>query len=261
MSTTKLDLSGMKMDKRCKVCMLSVWNMQLFLRVHEMRILDGHSNQGVQKFVNNEISEWNKQNPKAGQTFISDTSLNNHFSKHVLAQHAINAQIKQGLTNTHSKEPFPPGVEKALMKMEATVEQQNLDQLQSFYLLVQRVAKRFEQLDENISKEGKLLMEDVASFRALAELLGRFHKDLIQLRNQDKILQQALTSVLDTFSIGATEAVLKGIEFLLTEFEPHFKDPIQAQILKAKLGALLGTSMIASAKTALQVVRNQMKTA
>jgi hypothetical protein len=261
-SEIKIDLSGMKMDKRCKVCVMQIWNMQLFLEIHELRIMKGFSNQAIQKFVNTEISEWNKKNPSNGQVFLSDTSVSNHFSKHVPAHHTLNAKIKEGLMqHPFAKEPFPPGVEKALAKMEETVEQANMDELTKFYKLVNRVAERFEQMDDNIAKSGKLSMEDVASFRALAELLGKLHKDMIQLRNQDKILTTALTSVLDTFSIGATEAVLKGIDSLITEFEPQFKDPIMAKVLSSKLSSLLGTSMIASAKTALQVVRQSMKTA
>jgi hypothetical protein len=263
MGGVKIDLTGMKMDKRCKVCVMHDWNMELFLKVHELRLVDNHSNQAVQKYANTEISEFNKTAGKGkGQTFLSDSSVSNHFSKHVPAPLAINAQIKTALQGSqYGQEAFPPKAEKALKKMEATVEQQNLDELQKFSTLVDRVALRFDQLDQNIPADGVLTMEHVASFRALAELLGRMRKDMIQLRNQDKILQTALTSVLDTFSLGATEAVLKGITLLMSDYSSQFKDPHTAEVLGAKLRELLGTSMIASAKTALQAVRQQLKTA
>jgi hypothetical protein len=259
-SDIKIDLSGIKMDKRCKVCKMSIWNMQLFLAVHELRIVKGASAQQVQKFVNMEISDWNKMNPSNGQEFISDTSIGGHFSKHVPAQLALNAKIKQSLNGSQfAKEYFPPGTEKALTKMGDGVDQANLDEMGKFHTLVGKVSARFEQFDKALSTEGKLDPQEISAFKALAELLGKLHKDVIQLRNQDKILQTALTSVLDTFTINATEQLMGGIEMIIEDFQKEFKTPTQAAMCKAKLQTLLATSMITSAKSALATARQSMK--
>jgi|SRR5579872_4052411 len=259
------NLTDAKLDKRCKLCRMSFWNQELFLKVHELRINGGYSSQKIQAFLNHEISEFNKTvKPQDQQTFISDSALANHFKMHIPTAHQVNAQIKQAITAVH-KEPLPILAEKAIKSYHQKADAENADEFKKFTKLVDQVARRFSQLEKQIdaqNKDGKkdLTSEQIMQFKALAELLGKFRKDTIQLRNQDRILQTALTSVMDTYSINALQNLLKSLDLLLSEFRLDFKNPAKADEFASKFRSSLGEIMISAARTALESVRNQLKT-
>jgi hypothetical protein len=255
-----MDLSSMAFEHRCRVCSLSMWNMPLFLKIHSMVIVDGISKQAATKWVGKEIEEWNKNNPDQKKQTMSDAAVANHFKHHVPAPLAINAQVKKSLTlHDKGQVPFPPQVQKALESMNETVETKNLNELQKFHSLVDKVAERFEQLDKQIGSK-TLTVENVAMFRALAELLGKLRKDSMTMRNQERMLTSAVTSALDTYSIGALQGVLKSFEILFQDYRKHFVDPAVADQFAIKLRSELAHNMIASAKVALDAIRQQLKT-
>jgi hypothetical protein len=259
-----VDLSGMKMAEDCKVCNMHIWNMSLFLRVHDLKIVKGWSNQAIQKVVNVEIAKHNKlpeNKPKKNQVlYISDSAFQTHFANHVSAPLALNGKIKSQIVGVlANKIPFPESVEDAINNIHATAEANNLDLMQSFHKLVDKVSKRFDQVEANIAKTGKMSLDDIASFRVMADLLAKLMKDVIQLRNQDKILNDALSMVMDTFSMGALENILKSMDLLFEEYKQQFKDPAIAEELVSKLRAKLGEGMVASAKVALANVRQSMR--
>jgi len=255
------------MDSRCKICFMTKWNMPLFLKVHELRF-GGLSNQNIQKYLDTEISAFNtlgvqeaKGKKFVPRTKVSDSAIANHFKKHVPAPLAVNAEIKHAITPySVTASPFPPKVENTLAAMQEKVDQDNLNDFQSFHSLVERVQARFDQVDKEIQEGKKMSMEEIAAFRAMAEILGRFRKDSIQLRNQDRMLQTALSSVMDTFSINALTEILKALDTLIMEFRPSFQDPLVADKLAAKFRQTLASVMIQSAKLAVNAVREQLKT-
>lgn len=255
-----IDLTSMAFQKLCKICQLSVWSMPLFLKVHEIVILEGLSKKAACTYVNTEIVAWNKANPTDKKTSISDAAVATHFKNHVPAPLSMNGQIKNSITlHDQGQVPYPPQLEKALKNMNNSVEVQNLDEFQKYHVLVEKVSTRFDQLDKQIGTKG-LTVENVMMFRALADLLGKLRKDSMLMRNQERMLTAAVTSALDTYSIGALQGILKSMDQLFIDYKMFFTDPMMADQFMGKLREQLAQNMIASAKVALDAIRQQLKT-
>jgi hypothetical protein len=241
----------MMKDMRCKICNLEKWNPTLYTQVHTQRA-KGFSIQVIFSWLNTEIQHWNAANPKDQKHAISDTSIQNHFAKHVpveLQTAAKVAPVLQLVTNTQS----PNSNKLEALASAASVLDADLSDFQKYHALVETVEKRFQEINEGIdtATETETRIAFLNAFRSLADLLGRLRKDAIQVRQQDNLLSKAIESAMLTYSQTSITEMLKAVDKLAG------KD----QELVAKMKEEIARILRDSAKVTIDAIKEQFKVA
>jgi len=245
---------GMKSDPRCRICQLAKWNMILFVRAHEMRLMQGKPVAQVCKMINEAIVEWNLD-PKhtIKHEPLTDTSASNHFAKHVPDMATANAKLMANLS--------PEAKQNAFLGALTLATADNVDDFQKFHSIAQALHARFEQLNKQLATDKELDPKTVGELRMMAESTGRMLESAIKMRNQEKLMAQALDSCLQTYTMGSLEALLKGTDKLVMELKPYLMKQGIADEFVGKFRELISSSLTENAKVAIESVRQQYKMA
>jgi hypothetical protein len=257
-----LDVTQLYKDARCKVCKMSQTAQPLFLELHRRYILEGVATPTLHPWLNKEIEALNQRTAPGdeGLPFVSTTGVNTHFQKHVSVAYVTQARMKRDTGDMTRKQPMDPEVAGPLREMANQARASVLDDLQRMATLSETVERRFYDLDKSLNVDG-LSLDSAGGYAAFANGLAKIIEQVAKLRNQDKIVQAALTSCMDSFSLGALQMLMRGIDLLMNEYRPHFRDPAMADHFAYKLRELVGVAMTESAKSSLDQVRSQMKIA
>jgi hypothetical protein len=245
---------GMKQDPRCRICQLAKWNMVLFVKAHEFRLMQGKPISQVCKLVNEHIADWNAD-PKntVKHEPVTDTSASNHFAKHVPDMATANAKLMATLSPQDQQNAFIGALTMATAK--------NVDDFQKFHEIAEALHARFLQLNKQIDGAKDLDPKTVGELRMMAESTGRMLESAIKMRNQEKLMAQALDSCLQTYTMGSLESLLKGTDKLVLELKPYMNKPGMAEDFVGKFRELIRSSLTENAKVAIESVRQQYKMA
>lgn len=257
----QLDLSKCRKHKDCKVCALGDWNIPVFLKVHDLALKEHYENSALAKWLNTEIERANAVAPPSEQReFVTKHQVTTHFSKHVPVVEIAKMQVAKATKDMSGKQPFDPIVERKLKDLTdhaAAIGVSDLDDFQRFHNTLRRMQARFEKLDRffddpNFVPEKDLLM----SYRAFGDSVGKMLAESIKMRQQERLLQNAITSSLDTMSLGSLQSILKHVDRAAIELRPLLDDPEKANIVIATLREGVANSLSSNVKTALDHLKS-----
>lgn len=266
-----MDLSTLKKHSKCKVCQVSEWSMKLFLRFHELAVEERFDYLALSKWLNAEISANNSMPGSEPHELVSKAIIQRHLARHVPFEEiartrsstkkiaaAVALQADPGRVT-----PFTPIVERKLQELAERADAMQVTELSDFHRfhhIIAQLEKRLAQLDERMDTVG-LTKETLASYHAFSELVSKLLAESIKLRQQERLLQTALTSTIDCFSINALQGILKGIEKHAVALAPRLKDPSEAALLAAELREVVAQHMTSSARAALDQLKATLKVA
>jgi len=238
---------------------MASWGWDLFVKVHVMRIEEGATIEKIRVFLWDEIALYNN-NPVnvTKRQAPSDTSLQGHFTKHVPVKYKGPSATTKDLGNVTPAQAMLIG----LLNQSTDA---HLEDFQKYHQLATRMQERFKQIDKELPTSGKIDSKDLADYRATAETVAKLLEACIKIRNQEKLMSTAVSSCLDTYTVGALQAILKGLQLVTTDaklkmmnghFDSHSIDQMESTIKQ-----IVSAAMTESAKIAIDTVRQQYKMA
>lgn len=257
----EMDLSACRKNTDCKVCMMSEWNTLVFLRLHELALRENYEYAALTKWLNTEIEKSNAMSPPAEQReFVSKQQLIIHFTKHVPVEELARSKVSKSTKNMAGQQPFDPVVERKLRELTehaAAMGVSDLDDFQRYHATLRRMQKRFDALDKafddpKFSPDKDLLM----AYKSFGDSVGRMLAESIKMRQQERILHNAITSSLDHMSLGSLQGILKIVEHAMAEIRPLVNEPAKLDVIAATMREGVANSLSANAKTALDHLKS-----
>lgn len=271
MSDYKLDLSACRKHASCKVCTVGEWNIPMFLRLHELALREHYEYPALTKWANTEIERANSMAAPADQhAFITKQQLITHFTKHVPVEEIARAKVAKATTNTVGQHPFDPVVERKLKELTdhaAAIGVSDLDDFQRFHTTLRRMQARFDDLDslfDQKHEDGSRVLPDkdlLMAYKSFGDSVNRMLGESIKMRQHERLLQNAITSTLDTMSLGSLQSILKNVEHAFLELRPMMTAPEKADVIVAALRDSVAGSLSSGAKTALDHLKSILRVA
>jgi hypothetical protein len=264
--TDNIDLSACRKNTSCKVCSVGEWNIPVFLRLHELALREHYEYATLTKWLNTEIEKSNAMSPPTDQRpFATKQQVIVHFTKHVPVEEIARLKTTKSTAKTEGFAPFDPVVERKLRELTdhaAAIGVSALDDFQRFHTTLGRMQKRFDALDKffddpNFVPEKDLLL----AYRAFGDSINRMLGESIKMRQQERILHNAITSTLDMMSLGSLQSILKGVEHAMVELRPIMSQPEKADVIVATLRDHVAQSLSSGAKTALDHLKSILRVA
>jgi len=257
-----LDLSELVFSKSCAVCQLLNWHEPFFLWMHEAVVKKGMSIPAVHRAVNDRLKLWNEKNPENQRPLLMLDTVHMHFRDHIPVTWNDLARISagwksEGLIRRGSGE-IPEDTAARLRLLESEADRDLLSDLSRISSVVDRVYTRFEQLDKSIGDT--IEQTAIPGYTKLASLLTGGLESLIKLRNQDKLLQAALTHFADRFALTAVDLFIPDLRELGQDIISRGHPEI-AQLVAVRARDIMVRALTRSAKEAIVDARQNMKNA
>jgi len=258
------DLKMIKSDYRCKVCQLAHWDWPMFVKIHEMRILEKKSFEALRLYVWERIDKYNSDPSNAiKRDKMSDTSFTGHFKNHVPASVEAASAIQKvlGTGNQNGADSGNMLVTTLQYALNA-----NVDDFQAFHGIAERLLARFNQLDKQFGVDKPLEGKEVQEFKGIAESAAKLYEASIKMRNQERLMATAISSCLDVYTMGALQDILKGFDEIMLDIKSAIAkggagNPGMPAIIEHRFKTILANAMTGNAKVALDSVKLQFKMA
>lgn len=257
----EMDLSACRKHSGCKVCSLGDWNIPVFLRVHELALRENYEYAALTKWLNTEIERANTMAAPVDQReFATKQQVILHFTKHVPVEELARARVSKATKDMSGQAPFDPVVERKLKELTehaAAIGVSDLDDFQRYHATLRRMQKRFDTLDRffddpNFSPDKDLFM----AYRSFGDSVARMLAESIKMRQQERILHNAIMSSIDHMSIGSLASIMKIVDRALLEIRPLSTDPAKLDVIAATVHAGVASSLSSNAKVALDHLKS-----
>ena len=260
------DLSMCRMYTKCKVCTLVEWNVLTFLRLHELALRENYEYPALLKWLNTEIERGNAMSPPVEQrAFITKQQLVDHFTTHVPMEEIVRvkaaAQVKRPDT-----QPFDPIVERKLQDLAdhaAAIGVEDLDDFQRYHSTLTRMLQRFESLDKMFEGDHLPDKDLLTAYRSFGDSVGKMLQESIKMRQNERILQNAIESALQKMSLGSLQAIFKSIDRAAADLRPAVADadPVKADMAVQTLKEHVAANLNVNTKTALDHLKTLLRVA
>lgn len=257
----EMDLSACRKHANCKVCAMGEWNIPVFLRLHELALRESYEYAALTKWLNTEIERANAMAPPVDQReFVTKQQIIIHFTKHVPVEELARMKVSRATKDVSGQQPFDPVVERKLKELTehaAAIGVSDLDDFQRYHATLRRMQKRFDTLDKFFDDPKFAPDKDLfMAYKSFGDSVARMLAESIKMRQQERILHNAITSSLDTMSFGSLHSILKSVEHAMLEVRPMVSDPTKVDMLLASLRESVAVSLSANAKTALDHLKS-----
>jgi hypothetical protein len=262
--------AALRLEARCKVCALTQGHpdegeiaqkrIDLFLELHRKFILDGWPHTRLSAWLTGQCSVLNETLPPAEQlAFVSESNVRTHFTKHLSAEFTALARTRFGRLTLVRDAPRDP-VQSPLKEMVQQAHTENLEDFGRLHRLSLTIEERFYNLDKAFAENG-VTIDNCVPYGMFARSVATMIEACVKMRNQDQVVKAAMISVMDLFTIGALKMLIQGVDSLLEEYRPHFKNPDVAAQFAHQVRKLITVSMTEAARTAIDQAREKMKIA
>lgn len=260
-----LDLSGCRKFTDCKVCRIAEWNIPLFIQLHDLSLRQHYEYAALTTWTNTEIERSNAISPPAEQyQFLTKQQLALHLTKHVPLDDIRRSKVARAAADTAGQAPLDPVVARKLKDLTehaAAMGVSDLDDFQRFHSTLSRMEKRFNDLDKEFDNRPLPDKDLILAYKAFGDSVARMLSDSIKMRQQERILHNAITSTLDTMSMGALHDILKNVDRAFSELRPMISQAEKADLIVSILRDSVASSMSAGVKTALDHLKSILKVA